>query len=398
MKNNIMLKLDSIIEIKVSGKNIHNYIKRVIMKQKIDILKLTYLNYREVLIILRYRDYLTLCEYKSIYEISIVKKCGRLNFVEKIRWNFIFIIFLILGIFLIYLLSNVIFSIEIIHSSSEIREFLADELEKNGILEYRFKKGYYELEEIEDKILLDNKDKLEWIEIVEEGTKYIVRVEERRLNSEKEVFKYQSIVASKNCILNRIDAISGEKVRGVNDFVKKGDTVISGYITAPNGAVSPTMARGRVLGEVWYTIFVSYPYTYYEERLTGNSRKVLVLNFLDYKLALFQFKPYRSFSSKSKSLVRSNILNIGISLERQYEMEIISNIYTYDEVYAKAIKLGIDQLIADNEKVLEIASYNVLEVNESDEGINLKLFVKAIEDVGEVLEISDGLENDDSIE
>ena len=58
MKNRNMWKLNDIIEIKICGKNIHNYIKRVLIKNKIDILKLTYLNYKEVLVVLRYKDYL----------------------------------------------------------------------------------------------------------------------------------------------------------------------------------------------------------------------------------------------------------------------------------------------------------------------------------------------------
>ena len=51
MKNRNMWKLNDIIEIKICGKNIHNYIKRVLIKNKIDILKLTYLNYKEVLVV-----------------------------------------------------------------------------------------------------------------------------------------------------------------------------------------------------------------------------------------------------------------------------------------------------------------------------------------------------------
>ena len=83
-----------------------------------------------------------------------------------------------LSLIIIILLSKVIFSIDIIHQDREIRELLKLELKKYGIVKYTFKKDYQKLEEIEEKILENNKGKLERIEISLYGTKYIVRVEE----------------------------------------------------------------------------------------------------------------------------------------------------------------------------------------------------------------------------
>lgn len=388
MKNNIIWKLNKIIEIKVSGKNVHNYIKRVIIKNKINILKLTYLNYKEVLIILKYEDYLKLSKYKSIYNIEVIKKYGRLKLIEKIKKNSILITFLILGIILIIFLSKFIFSIEVIHSSTEIRNLLYKELENYGIKKYTFKKKYTTLEKIENKILKNNKDKLEWIEIIESGTKYIIKVEERKLNNTKEEYQYQSIIASKNCILYEIDAIKGEKVKQVNEYAEKGDTVISGYITLPNGTTNITMAKGRILGEVWYTIEIEYPYTYYEEKLTGKSKKFYVFNFFNVKIPLFQFNKYRSFNKQNKIIFKNNILDISFSKEIQYELEIISNIYTHDEAINKAITLGLNKLKEDNNKILEIKDEDILNTTDTKNGVYVKLFVKAIEDVSEIKQIA----------
>jgi len=387
MKNNILLKLDRIIEIRISGKNVYSYIKRVIIKNKINIFKLTYLNYKEVLVTLKYEDYLKLCEYKSVYDIEIVNKYGTLSFVDKLKKNSILIFFLILGIILISFLSKFILDIDVIHSSVEVRNLLFNELEEYDISKYKLKKGYYELEKIEDKILEDNKDRLEWIEIIESGTKYIVRVEERKLNLEEKRFQYQSIVSSKNCVLYEVDAVSGEKVKRANDYVKKGDTVISGYITLPNGSTNMTMAKGKVLGEVWYTIEVDYPYTYYEERLTGKSKKFFVINFLGYKIPIFQFNKYRSFNKKSRIIFENNITDISFSRETQYEVEVISNIYTYDEALNMAIGIGKDKLINDNNKIEKIGSVDILEERDTGSGVYVKLFVKAIEDVSQIVKI-----------
>ena len=70
-----------------------------------------------------------------------------------------------------------------------------------------------------------------------------VRIEERKINTTEEIYQYQSVVASKNAIITEIQALKGEKVKNINDYVKKGDTIISGYITLPNNTTGITMAK-----------------------------------------------------------------------------------------------------------------------------------------------------------
>ena len=245
MRNRYIEKFDSIIKIKIEGKNINNYIKRL-LKRKINIIRLIPISYKEVHLIIKYQEYQKIIKYKTTYKISIIDTYGTIKIKKNLKKNTILILAIILGLFLIITLSNLIFSIDIIHQDKEIRILLKQELELNGIKKYHFKKSYKELEKIEDKILEKNKDKLEWIEIIESGTKYIVRIEERKVNTEDEIYRYQSIISKKDAIITEIKATQGEKVKNVNDYVKKGDTVISGYITLPNNTTKTTMAKGEV--------------------------------------------------------------------------------------------------------------------------------------------------------
>ena len=393
MKNRNMWRLNDIIEIRISGKNIHNYIKRVLIKNKIDILKLTYLNYKEVLVVLRYKDYLRIKKSPSIYSISINKKLGRLSLKDKIKKNKLLLIFIALGIVLLYVLSNVIFDITVIHNVKDIRELVYKELSKKGLTKYTWKKNYNELEIIEEEILNNNKDRLEWIEISVVGTKYIVRVEERKINNNKKEFKYQSIVSNKNCIIYGINAIKGEKVKNINDYVKEGEVVISGYITMPDNTKKTTMAIGNILGEVWYTIKVNYPYTYYEEKYTGRKRKVLVVHFFKYNIPILSFNKYRSFNIKSKELVKDNLNNISISVDTHYEVNTISNIYTYEEAIDKGIEVGISKLRSNNKNIIEIKDIDILNSNDNGDNVEVLYFVKVIEDVTRVVDI-DNLDED----
>ena len=83
---------------------------------------------------------------------------------------------------IVFILSNMIFSVEVIHSNSKIIKLVTEELKDRGIKKYAFAKSYSEVEKIEKEILNNNKDNLEWLEIIRNGTKY--RSEERRVGKE----------------------------------------------------------------------------------------------------------------------------------------------------------------------------------------------------------------------
>ena len=380
--------MDSIIKIKVYGSNIHNYLKRI-MKKKVQIIQVIPISYRETHLILKYSEYQKLLEFKSIYQITILQYLGKLKWYQLLKKNSILLTFMVLGLTLIMFLSNVIFNVEVIHQDKEIRQLLVNELKKYNINKYSFKKSYQELERIEDKILEDNKERLEWIEIINYGTKYMVRVEERKLNQEKDKFQYQSIVSKKSAVLVQIDAIRGEKVKEINDYVTKGDTIISGYITLPNNTKVATMAEGFVYGEVWYQVDVDYPIVYQETNLTGNSKNVYVLHFLNHRISLFNFDEYRSFQSKDKVLITSNLLGIQLVREKQYEAEIKDEVYTEDIARNKAIDYIKNKLMKDNRDIKEIKDVKILSIDSDEDSIKFELFVSAIEDIGEVVPIEE---------
>ena len=388
MRNRYLENFDRIIKVKISGSNINSYLKRVINKH-INIIQLIPVSYKEVHVILKVSEYKKLIELKSIYEITIIENLGGRKIAEKLKNNYLLLGFMIVGLVLVMLLSRIIFNIEVIHQDREIRELVLNELKRYGLVKYTFQKSYDELEMIEDKILENNKERLEWIEISLYGTKYIVRLEERKLNSLEEGFQYQSIVSKKDAVLVRIDAVRGEKVKQINDYVKAGDTVISGYIIKPNNMKIPTKAEGQVYGEVWYEVDVDYPIVYQETNLTGRSKVVYAFYFFGSRIGLFDFDEYRSFEFRSKVLIRSNFLDIRFVREEQYEALVKDEVYTEDIAKVKAIDYIKDKLKKDNNDIVEIREVKILGANSDEDSIGFKLFVRVIEDIGKVVVIDD---------
>lgn len=383
MKNTFLNKIESSVRVKITGKNVNNYLKRLIAN-KIDLIDLKYNSHNEAVVTIKYSDYLKLKTIRSIYDVKITNTYGKLRIRNKLKRSYILLSSIILGIALIIFLSNIIFSIEVIHTNKSVIELVGNELNKNGLKKYTFKKKYKDIKKIEDKILNDNKDKLEWISIEIVGTKYVVRIEERKIKNENNDNIYQDIVASKSGVIKKIIALSGEKKYEIDNFVSKGDTIIKGSITKPNNEVILTHASGLVYAEVWYQISVEYPYQYKEEILTGNKKNIYYLKFINKRLELFNFKKYKNFQKEPKILLYNNILPISLIKEKQYEVNIIDEIYTTEEVINKAITLAESRLMSSNKKIDKIEGVSIIKKEEYDSKIKLDLFISVIEEIGEV--------------
>lgn len=388
MKKKLLYISSSNVKIRVRGRNVNLFIKRLI-KNKINIIKVIPKSYKEVLLIVDYNDIDRINKIKTIYNIDIISYYGTLRIFKYIKKNIFIISFLIIGIIMIYILSNIIFSIDIIHSNSNIISLVDSELKSHGIMKYSFVKSYKEIEKIKKDILEDNRDNLEWLEIIRSGTKYIVRVEERIINKEIDDSKIYNIVAGKNAVIKTIEAESGEKVKNINTYVKKGEIIISSDITLPNNEKKLSTASGRVTGEVWYTIDIEYPYYYNEIKYTGNKKKVLVFNILNKKLSLFDFNKYKSFDKDTKIIFKNSFMPISLVYEYQYETNVINNIYTYDEAIDKAIELAKKKLLNKYKNIISISNIVIIKEEDLGEKVYLSLFVTSIEDITEYIEVTE---------
>jgi len=280
LKNSIFLKYKSKIRLNIKGKNIERFIKRLV-SNKIEILKVEYLKYNEVNIIVYKKDYDKLIELKTIYEVNLLDIYGIIKIKEVINIYKYLIAVFIISLAIIIFLSNVIFNVKVIHNDSEVRNWLLNELELYDIKKYKLKKNFKEIQNIKNQIIEKYKDKIEWLEIEESGTTYIVRLQQRIIPNTDKNEEKQNIVAKKSAVLKRIIANSGQIVEEVNSFVNKGDIVISGNIYLNDKIMETIRAEGIIYGEVWYNVTVEYPYIYSEIKETNNYKDVYVLKILN---------------------------------------------------------------------------------------------------------------------
>ena len=391
MKDKILKIFSSSIKIKVTGRNINNFLKRLI-NNNINIEKVIPISHKEIDLIINYQDLDKVLKLKTIYNIKIIRYYGKLRIIKRIKKDIFILSSLLISLLLIYTLSNIIFKVEVIHSNKNIIKLVTKELEDNGIKKYKFVKNYQEIEKIKNKILEENKDTLEWLEIIREGTKYTIRVEERIINNKPKDNKIYNIVASKNAVIKNIYAESGEKIRSINTYVKKGDIIISSDITLPNNEKISKTASGKVQGEVWYNINIEYPYQYHEMKYTGNKKKVLVLNLLNKRISFFDFHKYKTFNRNIKYIFNNNITPISLIYEDEYETNIINEVYDYNTAREKAITKAKEKILEKYPNIKDITNIKIIKEEDKKKKISLNLFVTCLEDITEYQEIDNNKE------
>ena len=275
-------------------------------------------------------------------------------------------------------------------------EKIEKELKKYGIEKYKLKKEYSYLNKVKEEILNNNKDSLEWLEIVENGTKYIVKLVERKQETKENEYEYQSISASKDAIITSIKAFSGEKIKEINDYVKNNEIIVSGVITKPDGTLVYTKAKAKVYGEVWYKVEIEYPLAYKEEKVTGKNKNVFVINVLNKKVPIFSYKKYKEFKIESNNLIENNILPISFSKEKQYEVIVKEEIYTWEEAISNAIEVSKKKLLENNNKIINIKKVEILDKQTINSKIKLNLFISVEEDITKVIEVKKTEENEEN--
>lgn len=388
MKNYIYFFFKSKLNLNVKGNNIERFIKRL-KSNNIELLNIFYISNNEINIKVYKEDYDKILSLKTIYEINILDYYGAVKYKNSILDNKYVIISIIIGLISLYILTNMIFKIEIITNDSEMALKIENELSEMGIKKYKFKKSYNELQLAKKEILSKYRNELEWIEIEVIGTKYIIRYEPRIINEEEEETPYRNIISSKDAIIHSMSISNGQIIKDINSYVKKGDIIVSGYITL-NGSVKDTVSsKGIVYGETWYNVTITYPFVYYENYETGNKKDVFVIKFLNKEIELFNFNKYENKNVINNTILKNNILPIKLVKQTQKETHVIDENNTQEELIEKAInysKNKIREKLNDDEYVKD---YKILNKIINKDSITLNIFYSVVENITEYEEIEE---------
>ena len=376
MRNEWLNKFKTTYYIKVKGRNIERFIKRLISVD-IELLEIKYLKYDEIVVKIYKNNLEKIEEIKTVYDVEVVEYTGFYKYKELLKKNKLIVISIVLAFAFVLYLSNTIFYIDVIHNDKNIRELIKEELSENGIRIYSLKKDYKYINKVKNKIMEKHKDKIEWLEIESSGTRYIVKVEERKINDINGNNEPRNLVAKKDAVILSIEASDGIIVKNKNDYVKKGDIIVSGNIDL-NGEIKKIVpATGKVYGEVWYKLTIEYPLNYTERKVTGETKKVYTFKFMNLNISLYN----NYLVTKEKILYKNKTIPFSIVKQTKNKILNINQTLTKEEATSKAIEVGLDKIkskLNDNEYIIDTKK---LKVETNNSKIILELFVSVCEDI-----------------
>ena len=321
-------------------------------------------------------------------EYEIIKYHGIYGIIDYIKKQYIFIISLILGIGILLLLSNVIFYINIDTDDDNLKSILYEELYKNGIKVYSLKKSYKKLNNIKDKIMSDNTDLLEWMSIESIGVTYKVNITKRVMVLPKKEEVISDIIASNDGIIKHIESSSGVILKDVDDYVKKGEVIITGNIIKSDKYLKGQVPSiGKVYAEVWYTVDTYIPYKYKEYLKTGREyneyytiifdKKITLINKYNLKNILYEDnlfieKPYLPFKIYKRHITEYYYKDISLTKKEAYNLGLTKS----DD--------KIKMLLKNDEYIID---KKVLKKDSTSSKMVLRVFYKVYKNITSIKEI-----------
>ena len=338
----------------------------------------------EILFIIHFCDYSRIQEIPTTSEVRILKRYGICWYRYLFLQYWYFFLFVLCGVFCDFFFSHFIFQVEVVHPNQTLVSIVEKDLKELGIHRYAWKVDYQRREKIKEKLLEREKDVLEWLEIEEIGTKYKITLEERRKNKEEDACYPRHLVAKKNAVLLEIDASSGEIVAKKNDYVEKGEIIVSGFIHNKDRIVSKKCATGRVYGETWYRVKVVSDSFMLEENLSRKKQRGLFMQFFHWHFGC-QTK-FITFQEKEYNIIEGKIVPIRLGFI-EYQ-KVLQREYSREEIIQQAVEKVYQAIIQKLQEEEEILSKKVLKIETKDSKIEVEVFFKVKEDITDYFDIS----------
>ena len=317
--------------------------------------------------------------------IKIEGKKGLPFVLNKYKKRKFFAISFFIVIALIVFSTNFVWEIEVTGSENidknEILQIANGEGLNIGVL-----KNNVDEKKIIDKIRLERQD-ISWAAIEINGTKAnikIVEAEEKPeiINEED----YCNIVATKEGIIEKVNAVNGTPLVKEGDLVTKGTILVAGWLEGKYTGMRYVHANAEIQAKTWYTSSEKVYLNMEEEERTGNCEteySVKINNFkINFKKGVPKFEFYDTITESNKIKIFSDIyLPIEIEKRSNYEIRKIQNNYTIEEAKNIAIQKARDKVYEQIENKENIIN-EIIKTTEDADFVEVEVTEEVLEDIG----------------
>lgn len=190
---------------------------------------------------------------KCFSEAVLIKRYGPRSVVYNLIKKKTTIISLVIALILFFVASTRIYRIDITGGNEKIDSQIRQKLTENNINRYKLLPSNSALKTLQNKLEKELISDIEFLEIRKTGLVIEVKYEKRREPIVLPQLK-KNLIASKDGVVKQIMVEHGQKLIQVNDFVRKGDLLISAYVNVNDSKLIELFTKGKVYAYTWKII------------------------------------------------------------------------------------------------------------------------------------------------
>lgn len=190
--------------------------------------------------------------YRCFQSCDLITTTGMLGYLLRSLHKPQRILSLVLSCLIWYGLSHVVFDVEIKGEQKSSRQLIEQTMRKLG-----YETPFYDTDVQKVKASLKKKleNEIAWLEIQKQGSRYVITYTPKEF-AHLEKLGHEELIAQQDGVIARFDIQHGNKEHKVNDYVHKGDVLVSNILEDSKGKKEEVYVKGRVFAYTWKDVKV----------------------------------------------------------------------------------------------------------------------------------------------
>lgn len=327
---------------------------------------------------------------KTGCRIHVEQRSGFPFFIVRIRRRKFFVVGGILFLLGLYMLSSLVWSIEVTGNVRTATEEVLKQARQQGIYPFQWTFRLRD-PDVVSKAMNTQIKGVSWIGIERNGTRIRIHVVESTLPENRELVNPRHLVAKTDGMITHIIAERGRPAVRQHSRVKKGDILISGQIGTEE-LPSTVAAKGEVRALVWHEYDVAVPLVTKRKVYTGKQKELRYVTAGDRRLQIagyggIPFDSYETIVKVKRLQWRHWVLPFGSQTEVLKEAHIISEERSEQEASAAGLQEARSDVLAKNGLDARIHEEKILHQKADNGKVVMKVLFEVEQSIAEELPI-----------
>ncbi len=325
--------------------------------------------------------------------VHVLERHGLPFMLSKLGRRKFFAAGLLLFVLGLYLLSNMIWKVEVVGNETIPTIDIIEKAEKEGIYPLQWKFRLQSLDELSHRLMKQLPD-ASWIGVEIQGTHVQIKVVESIQPEQTPLLSPRHLVSKSDAVVSNIEAEQGKPVVKRNSRVKRGDILISGKI-GDEEHFEIVAAKGEVQGLVWHEYELDIPLLKKYKVYTGETKDRFHIVIGGRALQLtgygkLEFSKYETDVDQTYVQWRQFKLPIGWLQETVMEVKFVETPIDKAEAKARGLELARADLIQKFGRDIVIQEEKILHEKAESGKVYIKVLYEVEQDIAQERVIAPG--------